>query len=165
VRLSLLALLACPAAFAGPLKPGASPLSVRLEGLFGQPTTRYPVRGGGAIGLAFRLTDQISAIGDVGQRAAPGGGLTTVALGLQATLDSTPIAPSFELSFLTIAPRDTAGYTLATRTGFGADWTFARGFSLGVVVRQYVAFDPALAGDVPGGTEAALRFIYTPGGN
>ena len=164
MRVPLLVLFACPGLLAAPLERGTPLFSLRMEGLVGQPTTRLSARAGGALGVAVRLTDQLAAIGDVGTRAAPRGPLTTIALGLSATIDATPVAPFVELSVVQIGPRGTAAYSLATRTAFGADWSFARGLAIGLVVRQFLAFDPVVDGDAPGGTEAAIRFVYTPGG-
>lgn len=164
MRLPLLVLLSAGAALAGPVKPGEPRLSLRLEALAGQPTTLLPMRAGGALGVGYRMTDQVWLVADVGQRAAPGGGLTTAGGGLQAFLDLTPVAPFLELSILGVLPRSTAAYSVAARTGFGADWQIARSFSLGAVVRQFIALDPVIKGATPGGTEAALRFVYAPGG-
>lgn len=163
MRVLLLVLLACPALSGAPLERGAPIFSLRMEGLVGQPTTRLSARAGGAFGVGVRLSDQIAAIADVATRAAPGGPLTTVAIGLSATIDATPVAPYLELSVVQIGPRGTAAYSLATRTALGADWAFARGFAIGLVVRQFIAFDPVVDGDAPGGIEAAFRFVFTPG--
>ena len=95
-------LLSFPAA-AAPLPPGMPHLQLRLEGLFGQPTTNLGVRGGVAAGAAWRMTDQLWIIGDAGQRAAPGGGIGSLALGLQATLDVTPISPYLEVAMVDLS--------------------------------------------------------------
>ena len=155
-------LLAFPAA-AAPLSPGSPHLQLRLEGLFGQPTTELGVRGGFALGLGWRMTDQLWAVGDLGARAAPGGGIGSLAFGIQATLDSTPISPYVELSVVDLTNRAAVGYTLATRIGLGADWMFARGAGIGIVVRSFTAFDPEK--DNPGlsGVEGAIRLVLTPG--
>jgi hypothetical protein len=164
VRLLPLLILACPAALAGPIPPEAPRFAVRLEGLFGQPTTNLGARGGGGFGLSYRITDQLWISGDAAQNAAPRGGLTAVAAGLVGVLDMTPIAPFVELSIVTVGPRDTAGYTVAARTGFGADWQVARKLLVGLVVRQSFAVDPVVDGASPGGTQAAFRLVFLPGG-
>lgn len=160
-RVALL-LLALPAA-AAPLPPGTAQLAIRLEGVFGQPTTQLGVRGGGGIGLGWRMTDQLWIIGDASQRAAPGGGIGALALGLQATLDATPLAPYLELTMVDLSNRKALGYSLATRTGLGADWQFARAMALGLVVRTYAAFDPEPGNNTVSGLEVVLRFVYMPG--
>jgi hypothetical protein len=154
-------LLALPAA-AAPLRQGTPQLQLRLEGLFGQPTTLLGARGGGGVGVGWRLTDQLWLIADAGQRAAPGGGIGSLAVGLQATLDSTPVAPYLELTMVRLTNQQALGYSLATRTGLGADWTFSRGMALGLVVRTYTPFDPQGDSTVAG-LEAALRLVFTPG--
>jgi hypothetical protein len=155
-------LLALPAA-AAPRPPGAPQLQLRLEGVFGQPTTQLGVRGGAAFGAGWRMTDQLWVIGDAGQRAAPGGGIGSLAFGLQATLDATPISPYLELAVVDLTNRKALGYSLATRTGLGADWMFARGAGIGVVVRTYTAFDPENDKPTLAGVEAAFRLVLTPG--
>src|SRR5207244_8284207 len=120
-------------------------------------------RGGAGIGLAWRLTDQVSMMGDLAQRAARGGGIGSVAVGLQATLDATPIAPYLELAVVQFTNRAVLGYSLATRTGAGADWQITPSFALGVVVRTYTAFDPEGENEALAGLEAALRLVFTPG--
>jgi hypothetical protein len=162
VRLSLLLLLALPAV-AAPLPPGTPQLAMRLEGVFGQPTTQLGVRGGGGVGAGWRLTDQLWIIGDASQRAAPGGGISALAIGLSATLDMTPIAPFFEIAVVDLSNRKALGYSLATRTGLGADWQLSRATALGIVVRTYSAFDPEDGNDTVAGLEAALRLVFTPG--
>jgi hypothetical protein len=162
VRLLAALLLAFPAG-AAPLRPGSPRLQLRFEGLFGQPTTQLGVRGGGALGLAWRLTDQLSVLGDAGARAAPGGAIGSLAFGVQATLDATPVAPYLELAVVDLSNRRALGYSLATRTGIGADWMFSRGAAIGVVVRTYTAFDPEKDNPSLAGLEAALRLVLTPG--
>jgi hypothetical protein len=135
-------LLTFPAA-AAPLPPGSSHLQLRIEGLFGQPTTQLGVRGGA--------------------RAAPGGGITSLAFGLQATLDATPIAPYLELAMVDLTNRSAVGYSLATRFGVGADWMFSRGAGIGVVFRTYTAIDPEKDTSTLSGLEGAFRLVLTPG--
>ena len=162
MRLLALLLLALPAA-AAPLPAGTPLLQVRLEGLFGQPTTLLGARGGGGIGVGWRLTDQLWVIGDAAQRAAPGGGIGSLAFGLQATLDATPVSPYLELAVVDMSNRKVVGYTLATRTGVGADWQFSRSLGIGLVVRTYAAFDPEAGNDTLAGLEGVLRLVFTPG--
>ena len=162
MRALLAALIAFPSA-AAPLRPGAPQLQVRLEGLLGQPTTLLPLRGGAAVGIGYRLTDQLWAFGDAGQRAAPGGGISSVAAGLQATLDMTPIAPFLELAIVDLTNRKALGYSLATRTGAGAEWQLSRAFGIGVVVRTFTPFDPQTSDDTLAGLEGAVRLVFTPG--
>ena len=156
--LSLAALL-----LAAPLPAGTPHLSLKLEGLFGQPTTLLGARGGAGAGVAWRMTDQISLMADLAQRAARGGGIGSVAVGLQATLDATPIAPYLELAIVQFTNREALGYSLATRTGAGADWQITPSLALGLVVRTYTAFDPEGQNDTLAGLEAALRLVFTPG--
>jgi hypothetical protein len=160
VRLLAALLFSLPAA-AAPLASGTPRLQLRLEALASQPSTRLPTRGGGGVGVGYRITDQLWIVADAATRAAPGGGIASVAAGLQATLDATPISPYLELAMVDLGNRKSVGYSLATRTGLGADWAFSRAWGLGLVVRTYTAFD----GDDPGlaGLEAALRFVFTPG--
>ena len=162
MRIAALVLLALPAA-AAPLPAGQPRLTLRAEGLFGQPTNLLGVRGGAGFGVGWRMTDQLWLTGDFGQRAAPGGGISSVAAGLQATLDALPIAPYVELAIVTLTNRQALGYSLATRTGLGADWAFSSRMALGVVVRTYTPFDPAENNATLAGLEAAVRLVYTPG--
>jgi hypothetical protein len=99
----------------------------------------------------------------VGTRPAPGGGIVSFAAGLQATLDITPIEPYLEVAVVALTNRTALGYSLAARTGAGADWTFAPGLAIGAVVRAYTAFDPTNGDNTPAGFEAGLRFTFTPG--
>ncbi len=162
MRLLAAALIALPAA-AGPLPPGTSRLQLRLEGLVGQPTTRLGARGGLGVGAGLRITDQLWVIGDAGERPAPGGGITSVAAGLQATFDATPISPYLELAMVDLSNRSALGYSLATRIGVGADWMFSRAAGLGVVVRSYTAIDPSSDSPTVAGLEAAFRLVLNPG--
>jgi hypothetical protein len=159
----LAAVLVSLPALAAPLPPGEPRLQLRLEGLFGQPTTRLGVRGGMALGAGYRLTDQFWVIGDAAQRAAPGGGIGSLALGLQATFDATPISPYLEVAMVDLSNRGALGYSLAARTGVGADWMFSRSAGLGVVVRTYAAFDPSSDNPTVTGLEAAIRLVLNPG--
>jgi hypothetical protein len=162
VRLLAAVLVSFPAA-AAPLRPGTPQLQLRLEGVFGQPTTNLGVRGGVGVGAAWRMTDQLWIFGDAAQRAAPGGGIGSLALGLQATLDVTPISPYLEVAMVDFSNHAALGYSLAARTGVGADWMFSRAAGLGVVVRTYAAFDPVNDNPTVAGVEAAFRLVLNPG--
>ena len=157
-----MAFLALPAA-AAPLRPGTPRLELRIEGLFGQPTTRLGSRGGGGFGAAWRLTDQLSVVGDIAARAAPRGGIGSLAFGMQGTLDMTPIAPYLELCVVDLSNQSVLGYSLATRFGLGADWMFSRGAGIGVVVRSYTPIDPENGNPAISGVEGAIRFVLLPG--
>jgi len=134
-----------------------------MEALFGQPTTQLGVRGGAAFGAGWRLTDQLWVVGDAGARPAPGGAIGSLAFGIQATFDATPIAPYLEVAVVDLTNRDALGYSLATRLGLGADWMFTRGAGIGVVVRTYTAFDPEKNNPSLAGVEAAVRLVFAPG--
>jgi hypothetical protein len=162
VRGFLLLLLAVPAA-AAPLPKGAPLLQLRLEGIFGQPTNLLGVRGGGGVGAGLRMTDQLWLVADAAQRAAPGGGIGSLAVGLQATLDALPVAPYIELTVVRLTNHAVLGYSIATRTGVGADWAFSRTLALGLAVRTYTPFDPDANNATLAGLEAALRLVITPG--
>lgn len=162
-RLAALTLLVSLPTAAAPLAPGAPRLALRLEGICGQPSTLFGVRGGAGAGLGYRLTDQLWLTADGARRAAPGGGIGSLAVGLQATLDSTPVAPYLELAVVDFTNRKALGYSLATRTSVGADWQATRAVALGLVVRTYAAFDPQDGSDKLAGLEAAVRLVFTPG--
>jgi hypothetical protein len=162
VRL-LAALLAVLPPAAAPLRPESPRLQLRLEALAGEPSTRLAARAGLGVGLGYRFTDQLWAIADVATRAAPGGGIPSGALGLQATLDATPISPYLELALVDFGNRSEVGYSLAARTGLGADWMFSPALGIGLVVRTYSAFDPQGGNPTPTGLEAAVRLVFTPG--
>jgi hypothetical protein len=137
-------------------------LQLRAEALGGEPTSLLGPRAGVGLGVAFRLADQLSLVADGQSRPAPGGGIHSLALGLSATLDITPVEPYIEVAVATLTNRAALGYSLAARTGAGADVPLGRRFAVGVVVRTYTPFngDTAVAG-----FEAALRLSYTPGAN
>jgi hypothetical protein len=162
VRLLAALLLAFPSA-AAPLRPATPHLQLRLEGLFGQPTTQLGARGGAAVGAAWRLTDQLWIFGDAAQRVAPGGGIGSFGFGLQLALDETPISPYLELGVGYLTNRTAVGYSLASRFGLGADWMFSRAAGIGVVVRNYTALDAETGNATLTGVEAAFRFVLTPG--
>jgi hypothetical protein len=162
VRLLAVLLAVLPPA-AAPLRPGSPRLVVRLEALAGQPSTRLATRAGAGAGIGYRFTDQLWAVGDVATRAAPGGGILSAALGVQATLDATPVSPYLELALVDFGNRREVGYSLAARTGLGADWMFSRAMGVGLVVRTYTAFDAEGGSQTPTGLEAAVRLVFTPG--
>jgi len=162
VRTLAALLLSFPAA-AAPLRSGTPQLQLRLEGLFGQPTTELGVRGGAGIGVGWRMTDQLWIIGDAGARAAPGGGIGSLAFGLQATLDATPITPYLELAIVDLTNKSALGYSLASRFGLGADWMFSRAAGIGIVVRTYTAVDPDKDTSGLSGVEGVIRLVFNPG--
>jgi hypothetical protein len=155
-------LSAVPAAAAS-VDEGTPRLQLRVEALAGQPTTLLGTRAGLGVGLGWKLTDQISAVGDAQTRAAPGGGITSFAAGLAATLDITPVEPYIEVAVVTFTNGTALGYSLAARTGVGADFPFARGLAVGAVVRSYIPFDARSGASAVAGVEAAVRLAFTPG--
>ena len=163
MRLAALFLLLSLPAAAASLKDGTPALQLRVEAFGGQPTALLGPRGGAGLGFAYKLTDQLSAVADIASRAAPGGGITSFAAGLQATLDITPIEPYLEVAVVTFTNRNALGYSLATRTSGGVDYKLTPRFGVGVVVRTYAAFDPQNNDNTLAGFEAALRFTFTPG--
>ena len=62
-----------------------------------------------------------------------------------------------------LSNHEVLGYSLATRTGVGADWNFRKDVAVGIVVRTYTPFDPADNNSTIAGLEAALRLVFTPG--
>ena len=154
----LLALL-----LAAPLRPGEGALSVRLEMAYLQPDSG--IQGGTAgLALAYRLTDQLSVVGgaSAGLLSPNSQRLTMASAGLEALLDSTPLAPFLELCVVRLLPESAAGYSLATRTSLGADFRIARAFAVGLAVRTLTPLDGAGGISALGGTEIALRFTWTP---
>jgi hypothetical protein len=161
---SLLAAVLCAAsAAAGPFSPGAPRLDLRLQGIFGQPTTLLGPRGGVGVGIGYRIADQVTLVADAGQRAGPGGGIGSIAAGLQATLDATPISPYLEVAMSGLRHKTTLGYSLATRTGLGADYALSRSLAVGIVVWTYAALDPNGDNSTLAGLEGAVRLVFTPG--
>jgi len=157
---------------AAPLRPGEAALSVRLETAYLQPDVDASRRGGGAgLSLGYRLTDQLSVVGGASASLLwfpPGAGgarqtqrVTMASAGLEALLDTTPIAPFLELCMVRLFPEGAAGYSLATRTSLGADWLFSAPFALGLVVRTLTPLDSP-GGVTALGAEVALRFTWTP---
>ena len=159
-----LALAALPA-FGAPLKPSQPPVWVAVEGIFGQPGADLSRGGGGGLRLGYRITDQISVAGGFSTLLAHGKPVTMAAAGLEATLDSTPIAPFLELSILRADPVSRTDFTLAQRTGFGADYLVGRGVAIGAVVRYVTPLDSGgnLAAAPVAGLEIGLRLVFTPG--
>jgi hypothetical protein len=167
-RACLLALcaaaLARPAA-AAPLPRGQPPLWLALEGLYAEPGGDASRGPGAGLRLGYRFTDQFSAVVGFSTLLPRGGPLTNVAAGFEATLDDTPIAPFLELSVLRADPVGRAGFTLAQRTGFGADVRLAPGVAVGAVVRYVTPLDPepGLSGSSLSGLELGLRLVLVPG--
>src|SRR5437867_7252294 len=117
-------LFALPAAAAPP--QGQPRVWLVVEGLYAQPGGD-PSRGpGGGLRIGYRLTDQLSSGVGFSTLAARGGPVTAIAAGFEAMLDSTPVAPFIELSVLRVDPSGRAGFSLAQRSGFGADWRTSR---------------------------------------
>lgn len=162
MRSIALLLFAFPA-IAAPLPQATPRLELRLQGIAGEPSNLLGVRGGAGLGVGYRLTDQLAVIADAGRMAAPGGGISSLAFGLQATLDATPIAPYLELAVVDFTRKSAMGYSLATRTAAGADWQATRAIAIGLAVRTYAAFDPENGNDTLAGVEGLLRLVLTPG--
>src|SRR5207237_557352 len=121
LRAASFALLCALPAAAAPLR-GQPPVWLVVEGLYAQPGGD-PSRGPGAgLRLGYRFTDQLSSAVGFSTLLARGGAVTALAAGFEAMLDSTPVAPFIELSFLRVDPSQRAGFSLAQRSGFGADW-------------------------------------------
>jgi len=152
-----------------------SPLSLRFEASYLQPTNDAVARGlGGGFGAGYRLTDQISLVASAAQNVVwtqngqPAGAprssrsLTMVSVGGQAVLDATPIAPFLEATLVDLAPHAVAGYSLAARVGFGADWTFLPAWALGLAVRSFSPLDSPGGATALGGAEIAARLVWTP---
>jgi len=152
-----------------------SPLSLRFEASYLQPTNDAVARGMGAgFGAGYRLTDQISLVASAAQNVVwtlngqPAGaprsssGLSVFSLGGQAVLDATPIAPFLEATLVDFAPRTVAGYSLAARVGLGADWAFLPAWALGLAVRSFSPLDTPGGATTLGGAEIAARLVWTP---
>ena len=157
--------LAASTARAAPPRPISSPLWLVLEGVYAAPGGE-PSRGpGGALRLGYRFTDQLSSAVGFETLFARGGPVTGLSAGFEATLDSTPIAPFLELSLVRADPVSRAGFSLAQRTGFGADWRLSRAVALGAVVRYFSPLDneAPLGGTSLAGIELAFRLVLIPG--
>jgi hypothetical protein len=170
VRLAAL-LLALPAA-AAPPTGGTSPLSLRIEAGYLQPTDSDAVRGGGVgAGAEYRFTDRVGAFASVSQNLVwvrPGAGgararhsLTAVALGASALLDDTPVAPFVDLSVVRLIPNSASGYSYAARIALGADWRFAPAYALGLAVGTLTPLDGPDALTSAIGVEVAARLVWT----
>lgn len=163
MSLALLLLAAGPARSA-PLRPGEPPVWVAVEGLFGEPGASASRGGGAGLRIGYRLNDQLSTAAGFATLFARGGPVTMLAAGLEATLDSTPISPFLELSVMRADPVGRTGFTLAQRSGFGADLRIKPGVALGAVVRYVTPLDSdgLLLTTGLAGLEFGLRFVFTP---
>ena len=164
-RACLLVLLAAAGTRASPMRAGTQPIWLVLEGLYAAPGGE-PSRGGGAgVRAGYRVTDQVSAALGFETLFARGGPVTGISAGFEAMLDSTPIAPFLELSLVRADPFSRAGFSLAQRSGFGADWKLSPAFAVGAVVRYFAPLDAAgpLAGTGIAGIEFGLRIVLVPG--
>jgi hypothetical protein len=152
-----------------------SPLSFRFEASYLQPTTDTVARGlGGGFGASYRLTDQIAVVASASQNVVwiqngqPTGAsrssrsLSLFSAGAQAVLDATPIAPFLEATLVDLAPRAVAGWSIAARVGFGADWAFLPAWALGLAVRSFSPLDSPGGMSALGGAEIAARLVWTP---
>ena len=136
-------------------------LSLILESVYSQPGNALVRQAfGPGLSAAYRLTDQLSVIGGASLLGSRAGRLTTLSFGLQATLDITPVEPFLDLAVVQLGPEGRAGYSLATRTGGGADWLLSKSFSLGLAVRTLAPLNGTI---VVAGTEVSLRFVVRPG--
>ena len=166
-------MLAGIALLAALLQP--SPLSLRFEASYLQPTSTDVARGLGAgLGASYRLTDQISVVASASQNVVwtrngqPAGtqrisrSLALLSAGAMAVLDSTPVSPFLEATLVEMAPHDVAGYSLAARFALGADWAFLRAWALGLAVRSFSPLDAPGGISALGGAEIAARLIWTP---
>ncbi len=158
--LALGALLAWPA-HAGSPRPD-SPVTLALEGGFLQTDGDRTSGINTGLVLGLKFTDQLSITGMGTYAASRAGPISTLGFGLSALLDSTPLAPFFDLQAVLLGPQDAAGYSLAMRLGLGADWKIAPAFAVGLVVRTLTPLDSLSATRVAG-TEVALRVVFTPG--
>jgi hypothetical protein len=142
------------------------PVWLALEGLYAQPGPD-PTRGAGlGARLGYRLTDQVSTAVGFSTLFSRGGPVTALAAGFEAVLDITPVAPFLELSLLRVDPPGRAGFSLAQRSGFGADLRLTRAMAIGAVVRYVTALDadvPLGLGTGLTGLEFGLRFVFVPG--
>ena len=60
-----------------------------------------------------------------------------------------------------LGPERTAGYSLAVRTGLGADWRVTPAFAIGLSVRTLTPLD-GTATTAAAGAELVLRMVLTP---
>ena len=150
---------------AAPLRPADPRLFLVLEGIYAVPGGE-PSRGGGAgLRLGYRVNDQVRFAGGLSSLLSHGQPVTLLSAGFEAVLDATPIAPFLEVSFVRADPVGRVGYSLATRSGFGADWRLSKSLALGAVVRYFTPLDAdgPLAGSAANQYEFALRFVVVPG--
>ena len=159
-----LLLLVGGSASAAPLRPGEPPVWVAVEALLGEPGAVGSRGGGAGLRIGYRLNDQLSTAAGFATLFTRGGPVTLLAAGIEATLDATPIAPFLELSVLRADPVGRTGFTLAQRSGFGADFKIKPGVALGAVVRYVTPLDAegALLTTGLAGLEFGLRFVFTP---
>lgn len=156
---TLLALAALPAG-AAPLRAGTPWFSAAFEGGYTE-TDGARTRGvSTGLMLAWRFSDQLSATALGGFAATGAGPFTSLGIGLQALLDSTPVAPFLDVQVVLLGPASAAGYDLALRTGVGADWRLAPAFALGLAVRTLAPM--AGSASAPVGAEIVLRAVLTP---
>lgn len=165
LRAALLTLTLGTAAHAS--APGREPpVWLALEGLYAQPG-QDPTRGAGlGARIGYRVTDQLSTAAGFSTLLARSGPVTALAAGFEAILDITPVAPFLELSLLRVDPPGRAGFSLAQRSGFGADLRLSRGMAIGAVVRYVTALDadvPLGVGTGLTGLEFGLRLVLVPG--
>ena len=147
---------------ASPLPPGTPVLTLELEGQYAQPGSARTRGGGGALGAAFRLSDQLFITSTFTQLATGAGPVSTIGFGLRALFDSTPLAPFAELQVVDLAPDATTGYQLATRIGGGADWHVTPAVAVGFAIRTLTPVDTSAPVSLAG-VEVGLRLTFTPG--
>ena len=150
---------------AAPTTSVPNPFWVVLEGLYAAPGGD-PSRGPGVgLRLGYRVSDQVSTAIGFETLLARGGPVTGISAGFEAMLDSTPIAPFLELSLVRADPFERAGFSLAQRSGFGADWKLSPACSLGAVVRYFMVLDAAANVSATGlsGLELGVRLVLFPG--
>jgi len=147
-------------------RPRDPPLWLVVEALYAAPGGESSRGPGAGARLGYRITDQVSTAIGFSSLFARGGLVTALAAGFEATLDATPVAPFIELSLVRTDPPERVGFSLAQRSGFGFDWRFARGLSLGLVVRYFAALDATdapVAASSMNGIEFGLRLLAVPG--
>ena len=157
--------LACAGrASAAPLRPSDPALSFVLEGLYGVPGAEASRGAGAGLRVGYRVNDQVQTAAGFSTTLAHGKPVTLLAAGFEAVLDLTPIAPFLELSVVRADPADRVGYSLATRTGFGADYRFSKSMAVGAVLRYFTPLDASgpLVGSLPNQFEFALRLVLIP---
>jgi hypothetical protein len=164
MRLAAAMLIVTPlAARASQPARAEAPLWLVVEGLYGSPGNDGSRGPGAAVRAGIRFTDQVSSAIGFETLFARGGPVTGLSAGFEAMLDSTPLAPFFELSVVRTNPSSRVGYTLAQRTGFGADFRVSKTVALGAVVRYFQPLDndAPLGGTALAGLEMGLRLVLT----